>query len=194
MPEFWDGRFRTGRTPWDLGRVPSRLERWLAAHPGPGRALLPGCGSGWELAAFVRAGYDALALDFAPAAVARVREVLGPEFAERVVLGDFFTHDFGAPGFDVIYERTFLCALPPRLRADYLRRTRELLRPGGVLLGFFYLGAEAGGPPYALYPPDDATLWTGAFECTVDEESPDALPLFSPGERWREFRLFGAGG
>jgi hypothetical protein len=184
-PDFWNIRYERGQTGWDLGRVPSRLERHLAAHPGPVRVLIPGCGSGWELEAFVRAGYDALALDFAPAAVARARARVGPSLAGRILLGDFFHHDLGAP-FDFVYERTFFCALPPELRAAYIERVRGLLRPAGRLIGFFYLGTERGGPPYALFPEHEAELFGGSFRPLVDEPSPDGLELFEGGERWRE--------
>jgi SAM-dependent methyltransferase len=184
-PDFWNVRYETGKTGWDLGRTPSRLERYLAAHPAGGRVFIPGCGSGWELEAFARAGYDALALDFAPAAVARAQARVGPALAGRIVLGDFFHHDLGAP-FDLVYERTFFCALPPERRPDYIRRVRELLKPGGLLLGFFYLGTERGGPPYALFPEDETGLFGPAFAVQVDEPSPDGLPMFEGGERWRE--------
>lgn len=186
-PDFWNIRYETGKTGWDLGCVPTRLERYLAEHPAGGRVLIPGCGSGWELEAFVRAGYDAIALDFAPAAVALAQARVGPVLAGRVVLGDFFQHGLGGP-FDLVYERTFFCALPPDRRPDYVRRVRQLLKPGGILLGFFYLGTEPGGPPYALFPDDEQALLDTAFSRLNDEPSPDALPLFNGGERWRELR------
>ncbi|MFI5338010.1 MAG: methyltransferase domain-containing protein [Opitutales bacterium] len=187
-PDFWNVRYETGRTGWDLGGIPARLSRYLAAHPSGGRVLIPGSGSGWELAAFAAAGWDALALDFAPAAVTQARARLGPALAARVLLGDFFTQEIAGPRFDAIYERTFLCALPPELRPAYVRRVHELLQPEGVLLGFFYLGTERGGPPYALFPEDDQGLLGPAFTLLQDEPSPDALPLFAGGERWRELR------
>jgi hypothetical protein len=38
--------------------------------------------------------------------------VLG-SLAQRVILGDFFTHDFGQRRFDLVDERTFLCSMSP---------------------------------------------------------------------------------
>jgi hypothetical protein len=40
--------------PWDFGGVPVFLEK----HYGPGRVLIPGCGSGYEIEAFSSAGWD----------------------------------------------------------------------------------------------------------------------------------------
>jgi SAM-dependent methyltransferase len=139
-PEFWSSRYSAGKTPWDLHDVPAPLQRFLARSRGPGKVLIPGCGSGYEVRAFHEAGFDVTALDFAPAAIERARAVLG-EFAEHVRLGDFFTYDFGRK-FDLIYERTFLCALPPSRWPDYSRRMRELLEPGGRLVGVFFMARK----------------------------------------------------
>lgn len=48
---------------------------------------------------------------------------------------------------DGIYERTFLCSLPPECWPDYAARMARLLRPGGVLAGIFYYGTDPDGYP-----------------------------------------------
>ena len=111
-PDFWTNRYIAGKTPWDFGGVPGGLKSFLARSSGPGRVLIPGCGSGYEVQAFHQAGYDVTAIDFSPAAVDRAKSVLGVS-AERIIVGDFFTHDFTEGRFDFIYERTFLCSMPP---------------------------------------------------------------------------------
>jgi hypothetical protein len=78
--------------------------------------------------------------------------------AGKVLLADFFTHEFGGRVFDVIYERTFLCSLPPDVWPKYALRMAELLRPGGRPIGFFFYGQE-------------------------DEPVADSLPLFAGRER-----------
>ena len=110
QPEFWDRRFREDFTPWDACGVPAALEQFLRTEPRGQRALIPGCGSGYEVSAFAQAGFDVLAVDFAEAAIERARRTLGP-LSDRVRLADFFESDFEAP-FDIVYERAFLCALP----------------------------------------------------------------------------------
>jgi len=93
-----------------------------------------------------------------------------------------------AESFDLIYERTFFCALPPELREDYIDRVRGLLRPAGRLAGYFYLGTGTDGPPYPLDPAEESGLFGPGFTLELDEPSPDALPVFAGGERWREYR------
>ncbi len=187
-PTFWNERYAAGRTPWEFGGVPPRLARFLAAHPAGGRVLVPGCGSGQEVAAFAAAGYDVVALDFAATAVARARAAVSAALAARILLGDFFTHPFAAASFDLVYERTFFCALPPSRRSPLLTRTAELLRPRGRLVGFYYTSEETGGPPYALHAADHDPLFTPHFVRERDEPVAEQHPLFGADERWREYR------
>lgn len=189
-PNFWNTRYEAGRTPWDAGGVPPALARYLDAHPGNGAAvLIPGCGSGHEINAFREAGYRVTAIDFSPAAVARARAAVGPA-ADCVVEGDFFTYDFPAAPFDLIYERTFLCALPPDWWPRIARRTADLLAPEGAWVGIFLFGPKEDGPPFGLAPDEPATLFDPFFHLVVDQPIPahESLPLFAGCERWQERR------
>lgn len=190
-PGFWDTRYAGGRTPWDFGGVPAPLSRWLARHPGRGeRLLIPGCGSGHEIAALAAAGYEVTALDFSAVAVARARARLGPALAGRVVQDDFFLCQLAATPFDLIYERTFLCALPPARWPEFARRSATLLRPGGRLIGLYCFGDKDDGPPFGLGPDEDRLLFDGDFSLVADEPIPahESLPLFQGRERWQERR------
>lgn len=129
QPEFGDIRFACGKTPWDFHGVPATLKRFLKTSS-PGKALIPGCGTGYEVRAFHQASWDATAIDFSPVAVEQARVHLG-ELGRCVILGVFFKHGLGEQCFDLIYERTFLCALPPQLWRAYTDRMAQLLRPGG---------------------------------------------------------------
>src|SRR5258708_35928156 len=113
-PEFWEKRFLENFTPWDAGRVPTALEQFLRTEPRGQRALIPGCGSGYEVRAFAEAGLETLAIDFAPAAVGRAQRTLGPR-THLVHLADFFVFDFDRP-FGLPNYRAFLCWLRLPLR------------------------------------------------------------------------------
>ena len=190
-PNFWNSRYESARTPWDFGGVPAALTRYLSAHPGGGqRALIPGCGSGYEIAAFARAGYAVTAIDFSPPAVAQARANVGDALAARVIEGDFFTHDFADAPFDVVFERTFLCALPTSLWRQVITRTASLLKPGGVLVGLYFFGEKDDGPPFGLAPDEPAALFDVEFITVVDQSvaPAESLPLFAGRERWQERR------
>lgn len=181
--EFWDSRYSAGKTPWDFGGIPAALQSYLITAR-PGRVLIPGCGSGYEVRAFHERGWDVLAVDYSPDGIERARQVLGA-LADKVVLADFFTHNFEAHRFNVVYERTFLCSMPPAEWPKYARRVAELLVDGGKLVGFFFYGHEDDGPPYPLTEADARALFAGKFTRIVDEPVADSLPLFAGRERWQ---------
>jgi len=188
QPDFWNVRYTAGKTPWDFGGVPLALKSFLARSSASGRVLVPGCGSGYEVQAFHLAGYDVSAIDFSPAAVEQAKRVLG-DLAERVILGDFFTHDFGQHGFDLIYERTFLCSMTPSRWRAYVNRMAKLLLPGGRLIGVFLYGhRSSSGPPFPLTDPEAERLFKERFELVRSEALTDSLPLFRDMEKWQEWR------
>ena len=163
------------------------MARYLAGASGGGRALISGCGAAYEVAAFHEAGYEVIAIDFSPAAVSAAARVLGP--LRRVVrLGDFFQYDFGIIRFDIIYERAFLCSLPRRSRPAYCARVSELLRPGGLLIGFFFYDASESRPPFGLGEGELEELLKGRFVLEAEEKTCSPVPVFAGKERWQIWR------
>ena len=194
--EFWQARFLDGSTPWDRGAANPQLERWIRAgslrpvagrqarasgsdDPRVARILVPGCGSGYEVAMLAEWGFDVTALDYAPAAIEQTRAqlegLLQSGRAEHLlrtelVQADVFAFDPPSP-FDAIYEQTCLCAIHPDRWREYADRLHGWLAPGSALYALFLQmqrgGAAVGrieGPPYhcdinamrALFP---ATRW-----------------------------------
>jgi SAM-dependent methyltransferase len=185
-PEFWDERFERGFTPWDLNGVPAALRDFVDRTPGPRTVLIPGCGNAYELACLLEAGWDATAIDFAPAAVQRARDIAG-RWAAHVVEADFFAWQPPQP-LDLIYERAFLCAVPRALRPKVAARWVELLPPGGLLAGFFFFGTSPKGPPFGIPPPDLDALLAPHFELVEEGPVTDSLPVFVGQERWMVWR------
>jgi SAM-dependent methyltransferase len=184
--DFWDSRYAAGKTPWDLGGVPLALRSFLARAKPPGHVLIPGCGSGYEVQAFHDAGFQVTAIDFSPAARERAGRLLG-SLSQRVIAGDFFTHDFSDQKFDLIYERTFLCSLPPERWPVYAMRMADLLPKGKLVAGIFLYGEEPEPPPYPLTEAQALELFGKEFELNRSEPVSDSLPLFQGMERWQEW-------
>lgn len=171
--------------PWDCHSVPEKLTDYFSRTP-LGRALIPGCGSAYEVDAFHTAGWSVTAMDFSPVAVERAKGLLGP-LHKLDVCGDFFRHPLNESSFDLVYERTFLCALPPKLWPDYTARMRQLIRPGGKLVGFFLYGEESEPPPYPLTKAQVGELFMRDFILTEDEPIGDSLSVFAGKECWQEW-------
>lgn len=185
-PGFWDERFEKAFTPWERGGVPQGLRDFVARTPRPMSTLIPGCGSGRELAFLMDAGWDATAIDFSPAAVQLARQAVG-QWAGRVVEADFFAY---APPrvLDLVYEQAFLCAMPPAMWPRIAARWAELLPAGGLLAGFFFFGESPKGPPFGIARAALDELLLPHFECIEDSEVVDSIPVFAGKERWMVWR------
>jgi len=145
--------------------------------------LVPGCGSGYEVQAFAEHGADVLGIDFSDAALERSRKLSVP-----VRKADFFLLDDGP--FDVVYERTFLCAMPRRRWPEWAERIATLVRPGGLLAGFFFFDDNERGPPFGIAMPALRALLEPAFALIEDEPVPpeDSVPVLAGKERWQVWK------
>jgi len=170
---FWQQRFEAGQLPWDRGEPGPQIASWLAASTlrAGQSVVVPGCGSGHEVAALAAAGCKVTAIDFAPAAVDLTRRRLdAAALSAEMLVADVLEWQPGS-FFDAAYEQTCLCALHPDDWTRYADRLHAWLRPGGVLCALFMQvrrhSADQGaieGPPYhcdinamrALFP---GTKW-----------------------------------
>jgi len=154
--EFWDQRFAAGEAPCDRGAPNPQLDAWLAAGAlKPCRILVPGCGSGHEVAVLARAGFDVTGLDYSPEALKLARQRLDAEGLEATLVEADALAWRPARAFDAIYEQTCLCALYPDLWRAYADQLHRWLAPSGKLFALFVQfprpGAAEGkidGPPY----------------------------------------------
>ncbi len=188
-PDFWCKRFGEGVTPWDAGRVQGDFASFVAARTQPLNTLIPGCGSAWEASHLADHRWPVTALDFSPTAVACAREVLADQ-AVDLVCADFFAWQ-PAQALDLIYERAFLCALPRKLWADWGKRVAELLPPGGLLAGYFFVCEQLKGPPFGILPEQLDALLLPNFECLTNQPVADSIPVFAGRERWQVWRRRG---
>lgn len=182
---FWNERYRSGKTPWDYGGVPPEFARFLQTQSWPLRLLIPGCGSAHDLLAALRSGHDVIGLDLSEEAVRLARSRLAAAEEWRVIEADFFAAPLTPGSFDVVYERTFLCAIPPEMRRLYVTRVLEQLKPGGFLLGYFLYGEEADPPPYPLGDNEDDVLLLPEFVRIESKRSEAPLPFFEGMEKWQ---------
>ncbi len=160
----WDQAYQENFTPWDKGVPSPPLAEWLARNKIAGRVLVPGCGVGHDVAHLVSLGLDAHGLDIAPTAIERAKAHY-PPLAGRFVLGDLFEY---RDQFDAIVEHTCLCALPPEWRTRYRDAVAALLKPGGLLVGVFFINPEMDpgetGPPFGISTDDLSALFGEHFE------------------------------
>ncbi len=190
QPGFWDERFASKLTPWDKGGVPQALQDFVKNAVQPMTTLIPGCGLGHEVALLAQAGWDIVAIDFSPEAVASAKTNIG-SWGSHVIEADFF-HYQPERQLDLIYERAFLCALPPSMRGDIVARWAALLSGGGLLAGFFYIDSSLErslrGPPFSIARDELIDLMRAYFELIEEHTVADSLAVFEGKERWLVWR------
>lgn len=184
--DFWETRYRDHVIPWDAGKVPAALLRYAKQLKPGSRVLIPGCGSAYEAYYLLENGFDVLAIDFSQAAVEAAQRTLAC-FRDRVRFADFFEFDFGQP-YDCVYERAFLCALPPKMWSQYAQRISEIIRPEGALAGFFFFSHSEKGPPFGTTPDGLHALLDPVFELIEDLPVDDSIEVFKGAERWQVWR------
>ena len=182
----WEQLYQEGNTHWDRGAPSPPLVRYIAEHPISGAVLIPGCGTGHDAAFLAAKGADITGLDIAPTAVERAAANY-PDLAERFVEGDLFDlpHTWNER-FDHVVEHTCFCAIPPTMREAYASAVHRVLKPGGTLIGVWFINADLDpgeeGPPFPSAPADLDLIFGQHFDLVTDY-TPDAA---YPGREGRE--------
>jgi SAM-dependent methyltransferase len=133
--EFWEGRWKSGHTPWDHGRFAPPFGEFVDREGAPrGKVLIPGAGSGHDVRYFAELGAEVVGLDISPSAVAVAAE-RNPHPDAQYRQGDILDPDVELFGvFDWVIEHTCLCALDPVHWLRYAAAIPKLLVPGGHYL------------------------------------------------------------
>ncbi|CAA2996278.1 probable thiol methyltransferase 2 isoform X1 [Olea europaea subsp. europaea] len=152
--EGWDKCWEQGLTPWDLGQPTPVLVHLCNTSSLPkGRALVPGCGSGYDVMAVACPERYVVGVDISDNAIQKAKELSSrsPNSDHFTFLKtDFFTWQ-PAELFDLIFDYTFFCAIEPDLRSVWACKIRELLKPDGELITLIYpIDNHEGGPPYRV--------------------------------------------
>ncbi len=187
VQEFWDGRYRTGDTPWEKGFGAPPLAEYLERSTFSGRILVPGCGHGHDVRLLALKGAEPLGLDMSPTALAKAKEY-APAGKEDYLLGDLFQLDANLQGsFDGVFEHTCLCAIDPAHRQKYVKAVVGALKEVGELLAIFFVHIEdPDGPPYPISIDEIDELFHPFFD-TIDQWWPNKA--FSGREGREQMRL-----
>ncbi|EED17696.1 thiol methyltransferase, putative [Talaromyces stipitatus ATCC 10500] len=159
--DLWNNKQENEKLPWDRGCHSIALEDLLTKlkESGEGvfanhrrrRALVPGCGTGYDVLLLSSFGFDTYGLDYSHAAVEYAKgyaatntekyPIRDAEIGRGKVVyveGDYFKDDWlekiglSDNSFDLIYDYTFFCALQPWLRPRWAMRHRQLLAPAPI--------------------------------------------------------------
>lgn len=160
---FWNERYLTGTTGWDLGKVSEPIAAYVDQLTDKNlRILIPGCGNAYEAAYLAQKGFtDITLIDIAPELVKNISQQFEQTPAVKVIEGDFFEHK-GV--YDLILEQTFFCALDPSLRQKYVEHMHEILSEKGKIAGLLFNKLfEHQGPPFGGFSEEYQQLFKSHF-------------------------------
>lgn len=183
---YWQSRYEAGNHPWDAGSPTRPLAEYIDTLTDRSlRILVPGGGFGHELAYLLSKGFaDSYLLDFAPSAIAQVRQAHPELDPKHLLCEDFFAH---STPYDLILEQTFFCALPPDMRPRYAEHMKRLLRPGGRLAGvMFSFPLTEEGPPYGGSEEEYRGYFEPLFSHVHFEPCTNSIPPRMGRELWVE--------
>lgn len=148
--DYWNDLYKKEETGWDIGYPSPPLKNYIDQLQDKGLAILiPGCGNAYEAQYLLDQGFARVTLiDIAPALTAALEFRFKADIGKRITIltGDFFTHE---GKYDIILEQTFLSALDPSVRPQYVSKMHSLLNRGGVLAGVLFSKVfEEDGPPF----------------------------------------------
>lgn len=144
---FWDNRYKTKVTGWDLGKISTPLKTYFDQLTDKNiKILIPGGGNSYEAEYLHNNGFkNVYVVDLSKTALKNVKKRV-PNFPElHLIHNDFFKLSMT---FNLIIEQTFFCALHPSLRSDYAKKMAELLTENGKLVGLLF-----NVPLYQDHPP-----------------------------------------
>jgi methyl halide transferase len=174
----WERRYQTDDSPWDLGDPAPPLVNFLADSAiVPGRMAVLGCGSGHDALLFARSGFSVTGFDFAPSAIERANAAAAAQgFKATFVEQDIFAFPPELhQTFDYVLEHTCFCAIAPTQRSAYVEVVKNLLRPGGELIGLFFTHNRPGGPPFGSRPEEILAMLKADFTVKSFQPAVDSI-------------------
>ncbi|KAG0338767.1 hypothetical protein BG004_007090 [Podila humilis] len=177
----WNELWRRDIHPWD-NEVPSPALVEVIEQkpikdqiPKTGNVLVPGCGRGVDVFYLGNPNRKAYGLDISPIAVQQCKDIRTkkgiPESQAEFIDGDFFNFETPTGGFQLIYDYTFFCAIPPELRTAWGARMAEITSKDGILITLMFpIGTHTTGPPFAVSVDSYHSVLDSNFDCLLVDD------------------------
>lgn len=168
---YWDSRYQTEQTGWDLGTASGPIRHYIDQISDKDlRILIPGCGNAYEAEYLSEQGFSNITLiDISPSLVQQLRNKFEGRQEINVIEGDFFEHQ---GEYNLILEQTFMCALDPKMREAYVKKMHSLLSENGKLAGLLFgVHFEKAGPPFGGSISEYELLFSNYFKIQTMEKA-----------------------
>ena len=116
------------------------------SHP---RIAVLGAGRGHDAAFLAQQGHLVTAIDISPEAIQFSKSIYGSVPNLTFLEADIFNLPSSLKNsFDLVFEHTCYCAIPPSRRNELVKVWRQLLTEDGHVLGVFFAMDKRFGPPF----------------------------------------------
>jgi len=160
--EYWENRYESATTNWDIGEISTPLKAYIdQLKDKNSRILIPGAGNAYELDYLIENGFqNVFVIDYAKHPLDSIIK-RNKSLEKHVIHDDFFNHN---DKYDLILEQTFFCALQPNLRPKYVSKMHNLLSEKGKISGLlFNFPLTEEGPPFGGSVEEYVNLFSNTF-------------------------------
>jgi thiopurine S-methyltransferase len=187
---FWNNRYLENNTGWDLGAISPAIKKWFDTKKNKDlQILIPGAGKGHEVKYGFDHGFNNIHyLDISNGAVTFFKDNCTNFPKEQILISDFFDLKKDL-FFDVVIEQTFFCAISPILRKSYIKKTYEILKENGCIIGLlFNRRFDTQGPPFGGFYEEYVELFSKLFVIEKLENSINSAIPRKGNEFWIKMR------
>ena len=191
--QFWHDKWKEPQQGFNQLEPHPSLNKSLPKLPENSKVLVPLCGKSIDMIWLAEQGYSVTGIELVEDAVqdffkerdlnvtksneGELTKYQATDVDIRILSGDFFA--FQEAGFDALYDRAALVALPGHMREDYILHCRKLLKKEAIihLVSFDYDTRVKEGPPFSIPENQIKALWNNELKLI---SSFDMLAVDSP--------------
>lgn len=164
--KYWSDRYVQKQTGWDIGTVANPLKEYFdQLKTKTSNILIPGAGNAYEAEYLAELGFEnVFVCDLAQEPLDNLSKRCPHLDPKHLIKADFFSLLPSERQYDLIVEQTFFCALDPSLRKSYFLKMKDLLKPGGKLIGLLFDCNFDVSPPFGGSKDEYEQYFSGLFK------------------------------
>jgi len=173
--DYWEERYVNKETGWNIGYPSTPIKAYIDQLKDKSlKILIPGAGNSYEAEYLWKLGFkNVFIVDIAKQPLTNFKNRVSDFPEDQLIHLDYFELN---NSFDLILEHTFFCALNPILRAKYVNKMYQLLKPNGKLIGLlFNFELTESGPPFGGSEPEYKSLFEYKFQIKTLEKSINSI-------------------
>ena len=173
---FWNDRYNSRETGWDIGYVSTPLKEYMDQLSNKNiKILIPGGGNSYEAEYLFKSGFTNISvIDISSIPLENIMKRV-PSFPKKNLLHQNFYDLEG--NYDLILEQTFFCTMDRKLRKKYISKINELLKPNGKLVGvLFNIPLNEDRPPIGGSEQEYKSLFEEKFIIEKMETAYNSIP------------------